>query len=77
MNHRHAAALALLGWYLLSPPRRNDQLRPEVPLADWVQLGSFDSAEKCRDAGYDRQARVPQYQAWVCIASDDPRLKSK
>jgi hypothetical protein len=87
MRHVQAvrvAALALLVWYLMVPPRLNNQLRPEVPLADWVRLGSFASEGECRDAGYDRQhkmetsesneARVPRYQAWVCIASDDPRL---
>jgi hypothetical protein len=87
LRSRHAAALALVGWYLIMPPRVNNELRPEMPLTDWVQLGVFDSDGECRKAGYDRQdemktsesnqGRVPQYQPWICVASDDPRLKAK
>ena len=43
MNLHHAAALALVGWYLLVPPSFDST----VPLNQWLTLGSFDSAKDC------------------------------
>ena len=55
-----AAALALVGWYLMLPPLRPpqsvrwsdgkahfDQL-PPAPLSQWTIVDSFDSARECR-----------------------------
>jgi hypothetical protein len=85
MNFRHAAALALIGWYLLVPLRENDnsaKLRADVPLGDWVYVSSFDTAKECREAGAKEAqlyAKDPleadEYETWQCISSDDPRLK--
>jgi hypothetical protein len=50
MKPRHAAALALVGWYLMVPPLRSDQkLDASAPLSKWtiVIRGSFDSARQC------------------------------
>jgi hypothetical protein len=56
MKLRHAATLALVGWYLLLPPIKlgilpNGQTGPrlgsQLPLADWDNLGSYDSAREC------------------------------
>jgi hypothetical protein len=53
MNLRHAAALALVGWYLMVPPLRHgrptgaDAVGPEAPLWLWQNMGSFDSAADC------------------------------
>jgi len=59
MNPRHAAALALVGWYLMIPPKiegwyfkdwhffngvRADE---RAPLDNWKILKSFDSAGEC------------------------------
>jgi hypothetical protein len=46
---RHAAALALVGWYLMVPPRVDPNGRPllEPPLARWIQGHSFDTAADC------------------------------
>ena len=87
MNFRHAAALALVGWYLMVPLRENDnsaKLRVDVPLADWVYVDSFDTAKECRNEGVQEEKRyakdnleADEYGAWECIASDDPRLKEK
>jgi hypothetical protein len=81
---RHAAALASVGWYLMVPPRENDnsaKLRI-VPLAEWID--SFDTAKECRDAGLEEEhqyAKDPleadEYGTWECIATDDPRLREK
>jgi hypothetical protein len=60
MNLRNAAALALVGWYLMGPPigpgwhfDRNWQLterpwvRSQIPLNRWDILKSFDTAKEC------------------------------
>jgi hypothetical protein len=50
---RHAAALTLVGWYLMLPPiaRLGDHLRPNVDAAisEWEDTDSFDSASQCHD----------------------------
>jgi hypothetical protein len=53
MNPRHATALALLGWYLMTPPLRAgkpmgaDAIGPEAPLRLCQNMGSFDGAADC------------------------------
>lgn len=86
MKPMTVAALSLLGWYLVVPPRLGDNLVTDAPLALYPHLDSFDSADACREAAlrmqrhYERdpknsKVKIEQYQAWECIASDDPRLK--
>jgi hypothetical protein len=43
MNPRHAAALALVGWYLMVPPAGDNT----ATLKYWLQEGSFDTAKEC------------------------------
>jgi hypothetical protein len=65
MNFRHAAALALVGWYLMLPPLHSAELKPlpdksylldwktpnrPPPLATWEIVGSYDSARECAEA---------------------------
>jgi len=48
---RHAATLALVGWYLIQPPvyRQPPYIDPIPPrMSQWTIFGSYDSAEKCR-----------------------------
>jgi hypothetical protein len=51
MKLRHAAALALAGWYLMSPPFLPFEGRVKVdtdaPLSKWEVLGSDDTAADC------------------------------
>jgi hypothetical protein len=49
MKLRHAAALALIGWYLMMPPL-DDVHNPVsgAPLSTWVQGRSFDSSDDCK-----------------------------
>ena len=84
MKLRHAAALALVGWYLMVPLSRNDSL------TKWDHYGSFDSAAACatarenaiRAGGADskmmglssEEVKRALLQS-ECIATDDPRLK--
>jgi hypothetical protein len=48
MKPRHAAALALVGWYLLVPPLVNAPYKvdTEAPLA-WKVYQTFDTREEC------------------------------
>ena len=71
MRFRHAAALALVAWYLLCPPMRFDH--PENPfdlpriflnatLAEWDIQGSYDSAQECESGKVEFQA---QGRSWT------------
>jgi hypothetical protein len=42
----HAAALVLVGWYLMVPPPF-DETSPAVPIARWMQWKAFDTAAHC------------------------------
>jgi hypothetical protein len=91
MKIRHAAALALVGWYLVTPP---STLPPDVsykaPLRKWRIVRSFDTADDCEDSrsSFFEESRQkvalnmlePTYRDFMfaeCIATDDPRLKEK
>ncbi len=54
MNPRHAAALALVGWYLMLPPvvpvegpPRTIHWSEDAPLNQWKIAQSFDTAAEC------------------------------
>ena len=48
MRSRHAAALALVGWYLMvAPSSRHFAFVPSAPLPQWRLAGSFDTAAQC------------------------------
>ena len=53
MNPRHAVALALVGWYLISPPLRLDAVGQAVgidqnaPLPQWFSWKEFSTREGC------------------------------
>lgn len=52
MKPRHAAALALVGWYLMFPPDRPDthQIEDQAPISQWQSLRSFESVQECMNA---------------------------
>jgi hypothetical protein len=55
MNPRHAAALALVGWYLMMPPALPDETpNPKAPLSQWDQVNEFDTAAACHKAFNDQ-----------------------
>jgi hypothetical protein len=80
MKPRHAAALALVGWYLMLPPPDLAAVhRTDAPLSRWLQIGTYNSVKECNE---NRAALKPQTEdvRWavtqaVCIAADDLRLK--
>ncbi len=88
MKTYHAAALALIGWYLLVQPQTRtwwligekpyDDAAPAAPLSRWTIERSFDKANVCEAARLAIQqqagdAAIRMGHA-VCVASDDRRL---
>ena len=72
---RHAAALALVVWYLMAPPSslpiissQGLELKEDTTasLSKWKSVGTFLTPKEC-DAH--------RVAAFRCVASDDPRLK--
>jgi hypothetical protein len=63
MNPRHAAALAIVGWYLMIPPNKRD----DAPLSEWTVSRSYDSAEACQSAQNKNRdqaaAKLKQYDS--------------
>ena len=69
MNPRHAAALALVGWYLMIPPGANNGLPFDAPISQWRHIGSLDSAAECEriltKLRNDSSAETkPEIKAW-------------
>jgi hypothetical protein len=55
MKRHHAAALALVGWYLMVPPTQSaNHVDPFVPLSKWIVLKAFDTATACNDGSNSR-----------------------
>jgi hypothetical protein len=87
MKLRNAAALALVGWYLMMPPWYEGQKEPDLsaPFMNWDIVASYDSAKDCMDdlvkAQTDaKQRRTPLERrqfGMQCIATDDPRFKNR
>jgi hypothetical protein len=82
---RHAAALALVVWYLMVPPdsaKAPHYADTEAPLARWTgREDYFDTLKSCEKTLAELQNNERDKELiWAsskCIASDDPRLKSK
>ena len=91
MNRRHAAALALVGWYLMVPPTSNGTPAIADPLSRWEIKESYDTSVECQSNLYlvvkqaltdlqkpmiqDKKNLVLQFSSAICVASDDPHLK--
>jgi len=75
LNVRHAAAIALTGWYLLVPPgsckpewvSQGKPLPCAAPLSDWIVTLSFSSRDKC-DA--ERRADISYGKQEIANAHD-------
>ena len=93
MRPRHAAALALVGWYLMVPPPHSSESVPP-PLSKWSVYQTFESADVCyyvRTGTATGMLQDPPpnfveqfdgsfmniFKHAECVATDDPRLKSK
>jgi hypothetical protein len=77
VNACRVAALALVGWYLLVPPQVGDNGHHDkaVPLAQWEQMGSYNSAEDCND---DRESfmKRDQKEYSLSVGSNPPQSAS-
>jgi hypothetical protein len=49
MKARHAAALALVGWYLMTPPILLKCPDEGAPLSRWTVEEAFDTARECKN----------------------------
>jgi hypothetical protein len=50
MDLRHAAALALVGWYLMMPPIGSDgKIYYNAPISQWHINSSYDKAAECEE----------------------------
>ena len=51
MNLRHAAALALMGWYLMIPPVEiaTGRYVEEAPIAEWGRLAEYGTLAQCQN----------------------------
>jgi hypothetical protein len=88
MKPRHAAALALVSWYLLAPPLYKGEVDENAPLKEWTVLQSFSTVVECSQwlsmllhrASLDPAMKTVvkhRLLAASCKSSDDPRLKGK
>ena len=64
MKLRHAAALALVGWYLVAPGNKwVTDSGGGLMSAEWIRLGSFDTKAQCDAALEKIKAKVAaEYQ---------------
>jgi hypothetical protein len=61
MNLRHAAVLALVGWYLMVPPLDSKgDINYDAPISKWVTLASSDTIAGCKQAIADEEAELKQ-----------------
>ena len=89
MKPRHAAALALVGWYLMIPPFVGHRPQPEAPLSRWTIYQGFDDAGGCNRINsltkeYAQKDIAKKSPLWPemddalqyaqCVAANDPRL---
>jgi hypothetical protein len=86
MKSSHAAALALVGWYLLAPPSLRGQdgklrLDRNASLSTWEIIRFEGTQQRCERVRTVPMQLGPEAQerkdASICIASDDPRLEGK
>ena len=84
MNCRHAAMLAMVGWYLMLPPVHGwAQPDTQAPISEWRVFRRFGSAAACREWKLKLESRARKAGKYgprpdfMCVASDDSRLKEK
>ena len=87
MKLHHAAALALLGWYIILPPTGPEHRRGNVnaPLKEWVRRPTtYLNHDECQHVldkyrlqrkMANKQIQYQYYQQAQCVSADDPRLK--
>jgi hypothetical protein len=89
MKFRHAAAIALTGWFLMMPPTSSDYPMGNVdaPLSQWTRkVTTYRNEKECAHVldkqirlanAKNKQITVKFYKQAQCVSEDDPRLKAK
>ena len=93
MRFQHAAALALVGWYLMVPPFSGTNVSYDKPLSDWQPVDKYSTKTECEEGKrvtvhqmtvlFAEAYKIPPtpklkaLEAGKCIATDDPRLKGE
>lgn len=89
MKACHAAAFALVGWYLLMPPTSRDfpMGNVDAPLTQWMKRPTtYRDQDECEHVldrhrrltnARNRQVTLNYYKQAQCVSADDPRLKKK
>jgi hypothetical protein len=74
MKFRRTAALALVGWYLLTPlaDPKTGKMYYEAPLKYWQTAGSFDTAKECKQEWLRNLNWFQQHQPKVALDKDSP-----
>ena len=86
MKPRHAAAFALVGWYLMVAPIEKTgpftAVKTKAPLKEWDTQATFDDKQACENARKEYLAYPPPAardvvgeKVVLCVSADDPRLK--
>lgn len=89
MTLHRAAAITLIGWYLMIPPLdKSNQPDFSVPLSSYMQASAYDTAAECESAKSNALENVSRsikrkekvdglsvsMAAGLCVEADDPRL---
>jgi hypothetical protein len=87
MNPRHAATLALVGWYLIGPPLKAGEPAAvdwNAPVSKWLPISFFDTATDCQKTIKEVEARTeerarqtqtkPPPNRFLCLDDNDPRM---
>ena len=86
---RHAAALAIVGWYMMMPPTGRDYPMGNVdaPLTQWSERATtYRDRAECEHVldrirrntnAKNKQTAVRYYKQAQCVSADDVRLKPK
>ncbi len=69
MKFRHAAALALVGWYLLMPPivmeGEKAKVDGSVPLSQWHHVRVYETQSACEEENAKLRAIAESHKNWI------------
>jgi hypothetical protein len=87
MKLRHAAPVALAGWFLITPPpQSNGHYDRSAPLSKWKVEGGAGTREQCKETQAVLSARaikegrpsdIEEIRHAQCVPMDDPRLEGE
>ena len=87
MKLRHTAAIALTGWFMITPPpQANGHYDTSAPLSNWKIEGGAGTREECqqtqalltsRAVKQGRPGDIEAVKDARCVPMNDPRLQGK